>query len=185
MVLVSRLSRRRSGFIAGALQLSMLLAIDSHQAAAQTAPRTKSPNRTTAARPVHVPNRPATALFQGAQGKQGTEIHFDQATGVVTLKMLVQDPNGYFIPNIRRENFVVYENGARQQNATVEIEHAPVSVGLLLEYGGRYQGLNNAIRQEVSRAAHGFLEQVEKRQDSCVEIRRHNRGYRRRFLTSA
>jgi VWFA-related protein len=138
----------------------MLLAIGSQQAAAQTAPGTKSPTRTTAARPVHVPNRPTTALFQGAQGKQRTEVHFDPATGVVTLKMLVQDPNGYFIPNIRRDSFVVYENGARQQNATVEIEHAPVSAGLLLEYGGRYQGLNNAIREEVSRAAHGFLEQV-------------------------
>jgi hypothetical protein len=55
--------------------------------------------------------------------------------------MLVQDPSGYFIPNIRRENFVVYENGFRQQNATVEIEHSPVAMGILLEYGGRYQAL--------------------------------------------
>jgi VWFA-related protein len=99
-------------------------------------------------------------LFQGAQGNQRTEIRFDPATGLVTLKMLVQDPSGYFIPNIRRENFVVYENAARQQNATVEIEHAPVSVGVLLEYGGRYQALNQAIGEEVSRAAHGVLEQI-------------------------
>lgn len=109
---------------------------------------------------VHVPNRPSTSLFQGEQGKQKTEIYFDPATNVVTVKMVVQDPNGYFIPNIRRENFVVYENGVRQQNATVEVEHAPVSIGLLLEYGGRFQALNRALGEEVSRAAHQFLDEI-------------------------
>lgn len=144
-----------------ALQVSLFSAV-AFRAAAQARPAPRSPdhNRTASARQVHVPNWPATALFQGAQGKQRTEIRFDAATDLVTLKMLVQDPNGYFIPSIRRENFVVYENGKRQQNATVEIEHAPVSVGLLLEYGGRYQSLNKAIGDEVARAAHGFLDEI-------------------------
>src|SRR4030081_3496321 len=70
---------------------------------------------------VQIPNRPASPLFKSKQGKQKTEIHFDPATGVVTLKLLVQDPNGYFIPTLRRDNFAVYENGARQQSATVDI----------------------------------------------------------------
>src|SRR5579871_4252115 len=72
---------------------------------------------------VRIPDRPSSALFEGEQGKQRTEIHFDLATGVVTLKLLVQDPNGYLIPDLRRENFVVYENGIRQNNATVDVEH--------------------------------------------------------------
>ena len=108
--------------------------------------------------PLRIPNRRATPLFEGQQAKQKTEIHFDQATGIVTLKLLVQDPNGYFIPNLRRDNFVVYEDGVRQANATVEIEHARVSVGLLLEYGGRYQGLNKDLVMEVSRASHQVLD---------------------------
>src|SRR6476646_2198053 len=57
---------------------------------------------------MRIPNR-SQPLFKGAQGAQKTEIHYDPATGTVTLKLLVQDPNGYFIPDIRRENFVVYE----------------------------------------------------------------------------
>jgi Ca-activated chloride channel family protein len=85
---------------------------------------------------------------------------FDPATGLVTIKLLVQDPNGYFIPNIRRENFVVYEDGIRQTNATVDIEHAPVSLGLLMEYGGRYQGLNRDLVVEVSRAGHQLLDEL-------------------------
>jgi len=50
---------------------------------------------------------------------------------------MVEDPNGYFLPNIRRENFAVYEDEVRQKNVTVEIEHAPISVALLMESGGR------------------------------------------------
>src|ERR1700721_966553 len=68
---------------------------------------------------VQVPNRPTSPLFNSTQGKQKTEIHFDPATGMVTLKLLVQDPSGYFIPRIRRENFAVYESGPLQKNPPV------------------------------------------------------------------
>ncbi len=109
---------------------------------------------------VEEPARRSGSLFQGEQGRQKTEIYFDRATGMVTMKMLVQDSNGYFIPNIRRDNFVVYENGVRQQNATVEIEHAPVSMAVLLEWGGRYQALNRALGDQVPRAAHQLLDEL-------------------------
>jgi Ca-activated chloride channel family protein len=105
-----------------------------------------------AAGQVRIPDRPGTSLFRGEQGKQRAEIHFDPATGMVTIKLLVQDPQGYFIPNIRRENFAVYENGVRQ-NADVEIEHPPASLALLFEYGGRYPGMNKSLAMEVSTAA--------------------------------
>jgi Ca-activated chloride channel family protein len=107
---------------------------------------------------IRVPAQPDQSLFKGKQGLQQTEIHFDPTTGIVTLKLLVQDPNGYFVPNIRRDNFVVYENGVRQSNATVEIEHAPISLGLLMEFGGRYQRLRKALGQEVSNAGHELLD---------------------------
>jgi VWFA-related protein len=109
---------------------------------------------------LQVPNQPSTALFQGAQGKQRTEIHFDPTTQVVTIKMLVQDPKGYFIPNIRRENFAVYEDGVRQENASVEIEHAAISLEVLLEYGGRYQALNESVGEADSAAANQLLGEI-------------------------
>jgi len=109
---------------------------------------------------VRIPNRAATSLFKGEQGKQRTEIHYDPATGMVTIKLLVQDPSGYFIPNIRRNNFVVYENGVRQKIATVDIEHAPVSLGLLMECGGRHPSLNKDLVEEVTRAGRQLLEVV-------------------------
>lgn len=117
-------------------------------AAAQAPPR--------GARQVQIPNRPA-ALFTGEQGKQRTEIRFDPDTSTVTMKLLVQDPAAYFIPDLHRDNFAVYENGVRQQNATVEIEHAPITLGILMEHGGRYKGFNRISSDEVLRAGQQLL----------------------------
>ena len=109
---------------------------------------------------IHVPSRPSKSLFQGEQGRQRTEISFDPSTKIVAVKLVVQDPHGYFIPNIRRENFAVYENGVRQQNATVEIEYATVTVGLLIESGGRYAALNETLWEAASRATNQFLGEI-------------------------
>jgi Ca-activated chloride channel family protein len=118
-------------------------------------------NTNKAAEQLHIPNRAPNPLFKGKQGQQKTEIHFDPAAGLVTLKLLVQDPNGYFIPNIRRENFVVYENGVRQQIVMVDVEHPPVSLDLLMEFGGRSPGLNRYLGEEVSSAGHQLVEVLE------------------------
>jgi len=123
---------------------------------------------------VRVPDRPATPLFQGEQGNQKTEIQFDPQTAMVTIKMLVQDPNGYFIPNIRRDNFAVYENGVRQQNVSVEIEHSPVSLAALMEWGGRYQVLTKALGDEMPRAVRQLMNELG-RQDK-VAIWRYGDG---------
>ncbi len=110
---------------------------------------------------IQIPNRPVKSLFRGQQGKQHTEIYFDQATGMVTMKLLVQDPNGYFIPNLRTDNFVVYENGARQQLASASIERAPASIGLLLEFASPMPGLGEALQADISDAAHELIQTIE------------------------
>jgi VWFA-related protein len=69
----------------------------------------------------------------------------------------VQDPAGYFIPDLHRDDFAVYENGVRQQNATVEVEHAPITLGILMEYGGRYRGFNKISSEEVLKAGQQLL----------------------------
>jgi hypothetical protein len=102
---------------------------------------------------VHLPTRPAALVFETSEDKQKAGIDYDPASCAVTLRVLVQDPQGALIPHIRRENFVVYENGARQHNADVEVVHGCVSVGLLLQYGGRYHLLNEALATEVPTAA--------------------------------
>src|SRR5258707_82322 len=101
---------------------------------------------------IEISSRPSTSLFEGDQGEQKTEIQFDPSSGIVTLKLLVQDPQGYFIPNIRRDNFVVYENGVRQTNLDVGIERAAASLALLVEVGGQFQRVNKILGVEVENA---------------------------------
>ena len=109
---------------------------------------------------IHGSNRPGKPLFAGEQGRQRTEINYDRKTRTVTLRLVVQDPNGYFIPDIHREDFAVYENGIRQQNASVEIEHAAVNAGVLVEYGGHYHALNEALASTVSMAVGQFADEI-------------------------
>ena len=99
---------------------------------------------------VTIPSRPATSLFKGTSSERwSSDVSFDRRSRSVTVTLSVHDANGYFIPNLRRENFAVYEDGRRQTNVTVEIEHAPVTLALLLEGGGRYQQLNREIATEI------------------------------------
>ncbi len=114
---------------------------------------------------VQIPTRPVKPLFKGQQGKQHTEIYFDRATGVVTMKLLVQDPNGYFIPNLRADNFVVYENGVRQQLASASVERAPAAIGLLLESASPMRGLGEALQPDISDAAHQLIRTIEANDD--------------------
>ncbi|HEX4076792.1 MAG TPA: VWA domain-containing protein [Candidatus Acidoferrales bacterium] len=107
---------------------------------------------------VTVPARPAIPLFKGQQGKQQSAIAFSSATRKVTIALRVEDPNGYFIPNLHRDNFAVYEDSEPQKNVDVEIEHSPVSVALLMEFGGRYHELDKAIGTEVAQIGRQFLD---------------------------
>jgi Ca-activated chloride channel family protein len=109
---------------------------------------------------VTVPNRPVAPLYKGEQGPQHSEIEFTPSTRMVTIKFHIEDPNGYFLPNIRRDNFAVYEDGVRQKNVSVEVEHSPVSVALLMELGGRYHELNKVLGEEVPRAGRQLLEVI-------------------------
>jgi VWFA-related protein len=109
---------------------------------------------------VRIPNRPSEPLFKGKQGAQKTEVHYDPATRTVTIKFVVQDQNGYFIPDIRRENLAVFDDGVRQSNTEVTVEHAPVSMALLMEYGGRHPALNRDLADELSPAAHQLLDSL-------------------------
>lgn len=117
---------------------------------------------------VTVPDRASSPLYKGQQGTQKSEIEFAPLSRTVTIKFQVQDPNGYFLPNIRRDNFAVYEDGVRQNPVTVDVEHAPVTVALLLEFGGRYHELSQSTGREVAEIARLFLDRL--RNDDKIAI---------------
>jgi len=97
-----------------------------------------------------VPSRPINPVFQGTQGEQrSSEIGFDPASRTVTMKLSVQELNVYFIPNLRRNNFAVFENGLPQRSVSVEVEHAPITLAVLIQAGGRSQSLNKALETQA------------------------------------
>lgn len=76
----------------------------------------------------------------------------------VTVSFSVRDPSGRLIPNLRREHFVVYDEGVPVRDATVEIEHAPITLSVLVEGGGRYQQLNRILGNEIPYVGHPLLD---------------------------
>jgi len=129
-----------------------------------------SPQQSEQGSQVTVPSRPANPPYKGLQGTQRSEIEFTPSSRTVTIKLHVEDPSGYFLPNIRRENFAVYEDGVRQKNVDVEVEHSPVSVALLMEFGGRYHELNQVLGLEVARIGHWLLD-VADRDDKIAVLK--------------
>ena len=121
---------------------------------------------------VRIPARPSSPLFSG-EGKERTEIYFDPLSKTVTLKMLVQDPNGYFIPDLHSNNFAVYEDGVRQP-ATVNVEHAPVTLILVMEHGGRTPALDRLLDIEIDEAATQLLDLLGS--EDRVQILDYNNG---------
>ena len=107
---------------------------------------------------ITVPGRPSEPIYKGQQGEQRSEHEFTPSSRRVTIKLRVEDPSGYFLPNIRPENFAIYEDGVRQKDASVEIEYAAIVASLLMEFGGRYQELDRALALEVGEIGRQFLD---------------------------
>jgi hypothetical protein len=86
---------------------------------------------------------------------------FDPAAHLVTVKAAVPVTAWDATANIGPHSLVVYENNVRQQIADVQVAHTPLSIGLLLENGGRYHAFNEIIAQSVSEAARGLMQAVD------------------------
>jgi VWFA-related protein len=108
-----------------------------------------------------IPNRPGKPAFQRQQAERWPpEISFDRQTRRVTVRVSVQDVSGHFIPNLRPENFAVYEDGQLQKDLTVDVEHAPVTLAVLVEGGGRYQRLNTFLSHEIPFVIRPLLDEL-------------------------
>jgi len=55
---------------------------------------------------------------------------------LVVLQATVRDPKGRFAPDLREQDFEVYEDGVRQSIRLFRHEDIPVSVGLVIDHSG-------------------------------------------------
>jgi VWFA-related protein len=98
---------------------------------------------------IGVPGGPSKSTGGDAGRLRPLQVSFDPHTRLVTIRLQVEDPEGYFIPNLRRGNFAVFEDGQPQTNVSVDVEHARISLSVLVQGGGRYQEINKILETEI------------------------------------
>lgn len=65
---------------------------------------------------------------------------FRSTAELINVTATVTDPSGRFVSNLRKEDFVVYEDGQRQQISHFSSERVPVSLGIVLDVSGSMSG---------------------------------------------
>ncbi len=86
-------------------------------------------------------------------------------TDLITVPVSVFDRNGLYVPNIRRSEFRIFEDGVEQEIAYFGTEDKPFTVVLMLD-----TSLSTAYRiEEIRQAAMAFVDQL-RSQDSVMVI---------------
>jgi VWFA-related protein len=77
-------------------------------------------------------------------------------TNLIEVPVAVYDRNGGVISGLKRENFILYEDGKKQEIAEFFIAQTPFEIALLLDTSGSARGELPLIR----RAAHTFIDSL-------------------------
>ncbi|CAN5532950.1 hypothetical protein BH10ACI1_BH10ACI1_16310 [soil metagenome] len=86
-------------------------------------------------------------------------------TNLITIPVSVFDRNGLYIPNLKQEDFKIFENGKEQEVAYFGTSEKPFTVVLLLDTSPSAEG----VLQQIKQAAINFVDKL-KPQDSVIVI---------------
>ena len=88
------------------------------------------------------PREPGERGERHAQDDRQSEDGFRFRTGVelINVSATVTDASGRFVPNLRKEDFVVYEDGQEQTITHFNADRVPVSLGIALDTSGSMTG---------------------------------------------
>jgi len=84
------------------------------------------------------PNRPSDREQQRVSERTGSDappVRFTSEVDLVNLSVVVQDQRGNFIPDLRKEQFRILEDGVPQVIQRLEASEAPVTVAMVIEFG--------------------------------------------------
>src|SRR4051794_14207254 len=70
------------------------------------------------------------------EGMPDYSIHVD--VPLVTVPVMVTTKNGQFIPNLKKENFRILEDGAPQTISDFKVEEAPITAVMLIEFANTW-----------------------------------------------
>lgn len=72
------------------------------------------------------------------------------STSLITVPAVVMDRNGRYIPNLRKEDFRIYEDGVEQSLAYFASVERPFTVALMLDVSGSTQSQLSQIREAAN-----------------------------------
>ena len=92
-------------------------------------------------------SKDAQGSDQQAQSPQGPGYSISVNVPVVTVDAVVTDGNGNYLPDLKKENFRITEDGKVQTINSFAPSEAPITIALLVEFSqlGYYVFTNNAI----------------------------------------
>jgi len=101
--------------------------------------------------PAPPPERP-----KKIEGMPDYSIHVD--VPLVTVPVMVTTKDGQFIPNLKKENFRIFEDGTEQKVNDFKIEDAPITAVLLVEFGST----SYALEVQALQASYVFASTLKK-----------------------
>jgi Ca-activated chloride channel family protein len=94
------------------------------------------------------------------EDQQGSgNFRFKSGVELINVTATVADANGRFVPNLRQEDFTVYEDEVQQTVTQFSAERVPVSLGILLDTSGSMAGEKiEAARNALNRFVFDLLD---------------------------
>jgi VWFA-related protein len=101
------------------------------------------------------PTRPTPRVQEKAAEPVNPDETFRFSTEVdlVNLSVVVQDRNGNFIPELKKEHFRILEDGKPQEIQRIERSEAPMTVAMVIEFSDLYW----EFLWETLQASYGFV----------------------------
>jgi len=77
---------------------------------------------------------------QSSDTQNGDGFRFRTGVELINVAVTVTDGSGRFVPGLQKDDFVVYEDDARQEVTHFNAERVPVSLGLVVDTSGSMDG---------------------------------------------
>src|ERR1700730_9585667 len=86
-------------------------------------------------------------------------VRFRSGVEVINVRATVFDANGHFVPGLRQDDFLVYEDNSQVEVSHFNAERVPVSLGIALDTSGSMAGNKmDAARGALTRFVDDLLD---------------------------